>query len=500
MSAAPRSTAGSSARGRTCWNAIRSAKPSGRSGDHALKWGFRSISASPSGSQRATLYGPVPASGRASATVTGLPAGITSALTILCRKSGVALGEMDGHRPGRGVGFDPLGKVASLDAALRDTPDREVVEGAVLLGRQREEARDRRADVLGADRRSGREPDAGAQPEEIRAPIRARLRQLPREVGDQRAAGRAARPPVGDEAVVDEAQVRAEDDRVEVVGLGSAGEADAEGAAAVRGRAAERRGPYRPVDDGERRRAALDRDGPGHAAAPCVDPHHGPVAAVGDPDAVLAGRDGMRLPPHAHRLRHLGLRVDPRHRPVAAVGHPHGACADGDRARRRCRRGCWPAASPNAGRAGRRGPWRRSRPRSHPPPPPAPTAEPGPGAAGRPCRCACRSARRWRRPRTRPTRRRSRRRRHAPRCRPPPAARPCCSAARSARRGDPVRPPPTATRRRTRARSARRRRRSSRSRARGRSARRCRRAGWRPTPSRRPRPPRRGRGRRGTGP
>ncbi len=69
---------------------------------------------------------------------------------------------------------------------------------------------------------------------------------------------------------------------------------------------------------------AADRDRGGHDAALAVDPRHRPLERVGDPDGVVADRQGRDATAHLHRLGRRGSgRVDRSHRPGRRAAGPH---------------------------------------------------------------------------------------------------------------------------------------------------------------------------------
>ena len=192
---------------------IWSGKPSGRSGDQARKRGLRTSSPPRRGSQRSIVYGPVPGSAGAFDRPARAPGGNDEQGMELVQEVGVRPGQMEGDRPRRRVGLDPVREIAafgserareggaSVHRAAPGMALKLVVEARIAEG---EQARERHADVLGRDGRSVGEAEVRAQPEAIRPAVGAWLGHVAGEVGHERRARRAAGSPVGDQAVVDE--------------------------------------------------------------------------------------------------------------------------------------------------------------------------------------------------------------------------------------------------------------------------------------------------------
>ena len=142
----------------------------------------------------------------------GLPAGTTSSGWSLCRKSGSGLAQVEGDRPRRRVGLDPLGEIAALEAGCG--------QAVVLASRHPDGISSSEVPAAEASRRAS---DARTSSGVTGAPLEKRRfgRSLKRYVrpsglGSGRSlarsatsvpARRAAGSPVGDQAVVDECTI-----------------------------------------------------------------------------------------------------------------------------------------------------------------------------------------------------------------------------------------------------------------------------------------------------
>ena len=221
MSAAPRSTAATCARGRLepDRDLVREAVGPRRAttrGSAGCGPAAR-LAAGPS-ARRCT--GPCPAA-VASRRPRRAPGRHDEQVVELVQEVGVGPAQVDGDGPRRRVGLDPAER-SQRRGLQRAAPriGRQVGQEVANALRHRQQALERRADVLGRDGRAVGEAEVRAQPEHVRPPVRARLGHVGGEVGHERRARRAAGPPVGDQAVVDERRRRERQGRLDHGQLG----------------------------------------------------------------------------------------------------------------------------------------------------------------------------------------------------------------------------------------------------------------------------------------
>ena len=183
--------------------AIRSGKPSGRSGDQTRKCGLRTRSPHASGPSARMRYGPVPGSG-SSRLGRWRPASTMRDLELV-QEFGVGSAQMDGHGSSRGVGLDPLGRDRSVWDCIAPPPRS---RGAAGWRGHWQHARSSDARTSAGGRaprwRSGGSAAVGSR-------TSVHPGWVPAGSGPgrgQRPAGRTARATVGDETVVERGAAR----------------------------------------------------------------------------------------------------------------------------------------------------------------------------------------------------------------------------------------------------------------------------------------------------
>ena len=117
----------------------------------------------------------------------------------------IGLDEVERHRARRLVGDDPLREVARLGVGMHSVPTiARVVDGAVAP--EPEDPLERASEVPRTDELAVGVPDARPQLERVRPPAVGRLRDRPREIGDERRAVEPSDALEAHEAVVRQGQ------------------------------------------------------------------------------------------------------------------------------------------------------------------------------------------------------------------------------------------------------------------------------------------------------